>query len=56
MNALFTVFWGHVLHVNNRTVGPAPGPQQRGDIALGAGVVPLPPARVVETLLHIDQE
>jgi hypothetical protein len=45
-----------VLHVNDRTVRLAPGRQERSNVSLRAGVVPFAPARIVETLLDIDQE
>ena len=49
-------FKRQMLDVNDRPVGGAPGRKQIGDPLLCGGIVPRPPARVVKTLLHVDEE
>jgi hypothetical protein len=46
----------HVLDVEDRPPGPAPGSEQRSDPLLGVGIVARAPARVGEPLLDVDQQ
>jgi hypothetical protein len=45
-----------VLDVEQRPSRVAPGGQQRGDLALGLGVVALAPARIEKALLDVDDD
>ena len=45
-----------MLGVDHRPAGRAPGREQVGDPPFGVGIVPRSPARIVEALLHVDEE
>jgi hypothetical protein len=45
-----------MLNVNNRLAAGAPNRQQVRDPLFGIRVIPRSPARIVEALLHIDEQ
>jgi hypothetical protein len=42
--------------VNDRPAGGAPSRQQIGNPLFCIGIIPRPPARIVQALLHVDKE
>jgi hypothetical protein len=49
-------FTRQMLDVNDRPAGGAPSCEQIGDPLFRVGIVPHSQARIVETLLHVDEE
>ena len=49
-------FKRRMLDVNDRPAGGAPGREQIGDPLFCVGIVPRSQARIVEALLHVDEE